>query len=906
MIVAIEPPVDSLASSPNAYPAHEGRDVLLRSGATAWLRPIRAEDAPALADFYRRLSPESLYLRFFGAVRIDEARAADICHVDYDDRFGFVAETSGRIVAAAHYYRYPQDRERAEAVFAVEDSLQGQGLGTKLLERLADVARVRHIRFFDADVMAQNRKMQGVFAHCGFEVSREPLGAGVVRTSISIASTPAYRERAAERSELAAAASMARLFEPRTVAVIGASARRGKIGAEVLHNLISCGFRGQIYPIHPGGGEIQGLAAFPRVTDVPGPVDLAVIVVPAKLVPGVVDDCIAKGVEGIVVITAGFAETGPEGRAREAELVEKIRAAGIRMVGPNCMGLLNTNPAVRLNATFAPVYPPEGRVALSSQSGALGLALLDYAARLNLGISTFVSVGNKADVSGNDLIQYWAEDPRTDVILLYLESFGNPARFSRIARRVARRKPIIAVKSGRSRAGARAASSHTGALAETDSVVDALFRQAGVIRTNTLEELFDVATLVAHQPIPRGGRVAILTNAGGPGILAADVCEAQGLTLAPLSPVTVLALRSFLPAEASVVNPVDMLAAAAPDAYRRALALLLEDENVDAALVIFIPPIATDIEAVAAAIREGAVASKKTVLSTFMSAKGAPAVLMPIPSYPFPEEAALALARATSYGKWLNASEGVIPVLPGIDEAAARRVIDRALSRGGAWLDPLETQTLLEAFGVSVAGTRWVAGEVEAVAAADTFGYPVVMKAVGPEILHKTEVGGVKLSLADPSAVRAAYEELSSRLGAAMTGVILQPMVAGGVEVMVGVSQDPTFGPLVAYGSGGTLVELLADVAFRLQPLTDRDVSAMLDEVRGTALLRGFRGAKPADEAALKDLILRVSAIVEACPEIREMDLNPVKVLGKGARVLDARIRVQPLPIPAVSRRIAD
>lgn len=892
-------------SPPPAYPAHEASDLVLRSGSTVRLRPIQPDDAPELLAFYRRLSPESLYLRFFSAVRMDEARAAEICRVDYEDAFGFVAEVSGRIVAAAHYYRYPRHPERAEAAFAVEDALQGQGLGTHLLERLADVARARNIRVFDAEVLGQNRKMLGVFGNCGFEESREQLGDGVVKTSISIASTPAYRESSAARSEHAAAASMARIFEPETVAVVGASRKRGKIGAEILHNLISCGFRGRVFPIHAGGGEVQGLPAFPRLTDVPGPVDLVVIAVPADRVAGVVDDCIAKKVEGIVVITAGFAETGPEGYQREAQLVEKIREAGIRMVGPNCMGIVNTNPKVRLNATFAPVYPPEGRVALSSQSGALGLALLDYASRLNLGISTFVSVGNKADVSGNDLIQYWAEDPRTDVILLYLESFGNPVRFSRIARRVARRKPIVAVKSGRSRGGARAASSHTGALAETDSVVDALFRQAGVIRTNTLEELFDVAALLANQPIPRGRRVAILTNAGGPGILASDVCEAQGLTLAPLSPATVRGLLAFLPVAASVANPVDMLASAEADAYRSALALLLRDENVDAVLVIFIPPIATNAEEIASAIREGVGTSGKTVLSTFMSTKGAPAVLAPIPSYPFPESAALALARAASYGQWRSTPEGAVVPLPGVDGDAARAVIESALSRGGGWLDPLETQSVLEAFGIPVAETRMAAEEIDAVAFADALGYPLVMKAVGPAILHKTEVGGVKLGLADADAVRGAYRELSTRLGASMTRVILQPMVTGGVEVMVGVSQDPTFGPLIAYGSGGTLVELLSDVAFRLQPVTDRDVSAMLDEVRGTALLRGFRGAPPADEAALKDLILRVSALVEARPEIREMDLNPVKVLSKGARVLDARIRVQVRPIPAVSRRIA-
>ncbi|HYK41679.1 MAG TPA: acetate--CoA ligase family protein, partial [Thermoanaerobaculia bacterium] len=421
----------------------------------------------------------------------------------------------------------------------------------------------------------------------------------------------------------------------------------------------------------------------------------------------------------------------------------------------------------------------------------------------------------------------------------------------------------------------------------------------------TLEELFDVAALLSHQPVPRGGRVAILTNAGGPGILAADVCEDQGLSLPPLSAATTKKLRAVLPEAASVANPVDMLASAAPEHYRKCLALLLADENVDSVIVIFIPPIATGADAIASAIVAGSKGRpEKTVISTFLSAKGAPPGLAPIPAYPFPESAALALARAASYGEWRNAPEGTVPVLDGIDAAAARAVIEPAVTRNG-WLDPLETQSLLRAFGIAAAETRVAADEAGVVAAAGALGFPVVMKAIGPAIVHRTDVGGVKLGLADAAAVSAAYRELSSRLKDAMTGALVQRMVSGGVEVMVGVSQDPTFGPLIAYGSGGTLVELMSDVAFRLHPLTDRDVAAMLEEVRGTALLRGFRGAPPADEAALADLILRVSALVEACPEVREMDLNPVKVLQRGVCVVDARIRVGRRPVPPPSRRIA-
>ncbi len=899
---ANEAPRDSTGTAED-YPAHEASDVVLRTGSTLRLRPIRRADALALLDFERRLAGDSVYFRFFGIDRPDARTAASACAVDYRDRFGYVGESAGRIVAVAHYVRDPSEPARAEVTFAVDQALQGQGVGTRLLERLAEIGRARGIGSFEARAPGPNPRMLDVFANCGFPMQRRTASDGD-RIVVSLTPTPDFEEKSADRSEKAAAASMARLFEPRSVAVIGASRERGKIGAEILHNVLSAGFRGTIFPINPSASEIEGVPCYARLADVPGPVDVAIISVPAAAVPAAIDDCAAKGVKGVVVITAGFSETGEEGRRREAALLEKIRDAGMRMVGPNCMGLVNTNPAVSLNATFAPTYPPEGRVALSSQSGALGLALLDYAARLNLGISTFVSVGNKADVSSNDLVQYWAEDPRTDVILLYLESFGSPGVFARIARRVARRKPIVAVKAGRSRAGARAASSHTGALAESDAVVDALFRQAGVIRTGTLEELFDVAALLAHQPVPGGRRVAIVTNAGGPGILAADACEAQGLELPALSPDTAAALRGFLPAAASVANPVDMLAAAPPDHYVRTLRLVLADPNVDSLLVIFIPPIATDADSVARAIVEGTrEAGKKPVLAIFMSARGAPAILQPIPSYAFPEPAAIALARAVEYGQWRERPPGTIPEFGDLHRADARAVVDAALGRGGGWLDPLECNRLLAAFGVPAATLRLAADPAAAAAAAAEVGFPVVLKAVGPAILHKTEVGGVRLGLDSAAAVRAAAEQMVSRLEG-LTALLVQPMVTGGVEVIVGVVRDPTFGPLVVYGSGGTLVELLSDAAFRLHPLTDSDAAAMLEEVRGTALLRGYRGAPKADEAALRELLLRVSALVEMCPEVREMDLNPVKVLARGARVLDARIRVERRPAPSRSRRI--
>jgi acyl-CoA synthetase (NDP forming) len=542
-------------------------------------------------------------------------------------------------------------------------------------------------------------------------------------------------------------------------------------------------------------------------------------------------------------------------------------------------------------------------VALSTQSGALGLAILDYATRLNIGFSTFASIGNKADVSGNDLIQYWADDPQTDVILLYVESFGNPKTFSELARDIGHHKPIVAVKAGRSAAGARAATSHTGALASSDAIVEALFRQSGIIRTYTLEEMFDVAALLAHQPIPAGRRVGILTNAGGPGILAADACEANGLSLPALAEETREALRAFLPAAASIGNPVDMIASAPPDHYERATRLMLADPGMDSLLTIFIPPLVTEPRAVADAIVRGAAGTSKTVLATFMRAQGAPPELGSIPSYMFPEAAATALARVAAHGEWRRRPQGRLPVLAGVSRDAARAIVDRALAHGGGWLVPNDVHALLDAYGIASAAPVSAANEGEAVAAARRIGYPVAMKVVGPAIVHKTEVGGVLLGLTNDDAVGAGYGSLAARLGSAMTGVILQRMVPNGVEVIVGATEDPSFGPVIACGTGGTLVELFKDVVFRLHPLTDIDAADMINEMRGAPLLRGYRGAAVVDEGALRDVLLRVSALVDACPEIQELDINPLRVLPDGVCALDARIRVA-LPMPAHTRRI--
>jgi acetyl coenzyme A synthetase (ADP forming)-like protein len=679
-------------------------------------------------------------------------------------------------------------------------------------------------------------------------------------------------------------------FAPKTIAVIGAGRRRGSVGAEIFVNLAAGGFRGEVFAVNPHGSTVGNLPAWPDVSSIPGRVDLAVIAVPCAAVEGVIDDCIAAHVPAVVVISAGFAETGDQGREHEIRVREKIRRAGMRMIGPNCMGVVNADPAVRMNATFSPVFPPSGSIGFSSQSGALGLAVLESAKRLNLGVSSFASIGNKADVSTNDLLEYWETDPNTSVILLYVESFGNPRRFGQIARRVGRQKPIAAVKSGRSTAGARAAASHTGALAASDTAVEALFRDAGVIRTDTVEQLFHVGALLAHQPLPAGRRVAILTNAGGPGILAADACEARGLKLARLSNETIAGLAAMLPAAASLRNPVDMLATATADHYRRALPLLLADPAVDSVLVIFIPPLVTKADDVAQAIASVGRGSAKPVLATFFGAAGVPDVLAPVPCYEFPESAIAALAHAVGYAAWRTRPSGAVPVFDDIDAPQCRRIVERTCSTGGGWLDPLSAFALLQACGVSTAPIRTVLTADGALAAARELGFPVVLKGAGPSLLHKTEARAVHTNLGSEEAVSRAFHALHRRPD--VTQVLVQRHIRDGVEMFAGALLDGQFGHMVMCGSGGTLLELLRDTSCRLVPLTNRGAADMIEEIRGKALLRGYRGAPAVEENAYRTTLLRLSALLQLCPEIEELDLNPVIVTADGAFVVDARIRV--------------
>ncbi|HEX6574945.1 MAG TPA: acetate--CoA ligase family protein [Gemmatimonadaceae bacterium] len=684
-------------------------------------------------------------------------------------------------------------------------------------------------------------------------------------------------------------------FKPKSVAVIGASRKLGTISGEVLHNIMSYGFNGPVYPVNPTSPVVQSIVSYPTVEAIPGDVDLAVIVVPAVHVIEVAKQCARKKVRGLVVISAGFGEAGSNGRQMQDELVQICRDAGMALIGPNCMGIITTDPDVRLNATFAPVPAPPGSIGFMSQSGGLGLAIMDYAGSLGLGLSTFVSVGNKADISGNDLVTYWESDPRTKTILLYLESFGNPRKFSRIARRVARSKPIIAVKSGRSPAGARATSSHTGALiAASDITVDALFSHAGVIRTDTLEEMFDVAALLGTQTAPAGRRVAILTNAGGPGILCADACAAEALEVPQFSSETQARLRKLLPAEASIANPVDMIASATSEQYREALEILGADPGIDAIIVIFIPPLVTRAEDVATAIVDGtrALNGAKPVLTVFMQSRGIPDELrsadIRIPSYSFPENAARALARVSSYGEWL-AKPSTEPALTNIDRQAALTVIESASRRGGGWLEPDEVWSVLKAYDLPVLKQQIVASAAEVKKAADEIGGKVAIKGIAPDLIHKTDAGAVMLNI-DPDDAEAAANAISQRIE--LSGFLVQQMARSGTEMIVGVAHDKQFGPVVAVGAGGVMVELIKDVAVRLTPLSVEDASAMVRDLKTLPLLEGYRGSPRRDIAALEDVILGIAQLVDDIPSIAELDLNPVLVHETGATIVDARIRL--------------
>ncbi|HKD95397.1 MAG TPA: GNAT family N-acetyltransferase, partial [Gaiellaceae bacterium] len=708
-------------------------------GSTLRLRAPVAEDADALLEFFAGLSDHSRYLRFHGFPALGPKLVEPVLEPDWQERGALLGSLDGRMVAVANWVRL-RDPRVAEVAFAVGDEFQRRGIGMRLLEQLAVRAGGAGIEEFVAEVLAENDTMLRVFRNAGFEVARAGEG-GELEIRFAIAPTDAYREHVAERDHIAVRASLEQFFEPGSVAVIGASKRRGSIGGELFRNILTGDFAGSVYPVNKKGDSVAGVHGSSAVGEIADAVDLAVICLPGELVLDAAEEALVAGVRALVVISAGFAETGSEGLERQERLLALVRVHGARLLGPNCLGIAST--AVRLNATFAPRSFPPGKIGFSSQSGALGLALLERAEASGLGVTSFVSIGNKADVSSNDLLEWWEDDDATELVVLYLESFGNPRAFARIARRVARRKPILALKGGTTRAGIRAAGSHTAALAGSDAAADALFADAGVIRARTLDELIDVASLLSAQPVPRGRRVAVVTNAGGLGILAADACEALGLELPPPGDETRAALAAVMPVEGSAANPIDLLGGATAESFEQALPPVLADASFDAAIVLFVPTVGTDEEAVGAAISRAAAATvDKPVLCAFLSAKGAPAGLQSVaevPSFAYPEAAAKALARAAERGEWLRRPAGLVPELD-VDREEAQAVVREGLAGGGGWLTPEQTRRLLQAYGVPLVPERVAATAGEAVEAASELGFPVVLKTAAPGV-HKTEQG---------------------------------------------------------------------------------------------------------------------------------------------------------------------
>lgn len=871
-------------STPLSAPLGGGTDVLLSDGTTAHVRPITPEDAGALVDFHARLSPETVVLRFFGPhPRLSEAEVVRFTTVDGVDRMALVAARAGRIVAVARYDRAPGSDE-AEVAFVVEDDFQGRGIATILLEHLASAARARGVRRFVADTLSENFRMLHVFRDAGF-ARQFTRTSEVMRVVLDIAPSPEARAAVDERDRRAAVRSMERLLRPTSIAVVGASRRDGTIGHQLVANLLAARFHGPVYPVNPAGGDVAGVPAWASVTDIPGPVDLALVAVPAPAVAAVVEECGHKGVGALVVVSTGFAEAGDEGAARQRQVVALAHGYGMRMVGPNCFGVVNTEPGVSMNASLASTPPVAGPIGFASQSGGLGMAILAEADERGLGLSSFVSLGNKADISGNDALVWWEHDPPTEVVLLYLESFGNPRRFARVARRLGRSKPVVAVKSGRSAAGRRGAASHTAALARPEQAVEALFRHTGAIRADTIEELFDVAAVLALQPLPRGRRVGIVGNAGGPGVLAADACAGHGLTVPELSDRAQEALRALLPAGAAVSNPVDLMGSATADDYRRAVGMLAGGGEIDALLVIFTPPPLSGAYDAAAAVLDAAhvsatagggdparpvpvVASVLGTASTHAFLRG---VRPPVPCFTYPETAARALARVTDYARWREQPQEAEPVLAGLDPNAARRRIE-AVTRdtgagAGAWITGEAAASVLRSYGIPCVPVG--AGDDATASRSDT------MHATGPDTMHATGP--------------------ATGPGTGVTtgpGTGSPPETVTAVATVAGFVQDPAFGPLVLFGMGGPETEPADDRAARLAPLTDREARELVCSVQGAARLTGRGGAGPVDLDALVEVVLRLGRLAEDLPELAEVECDPVLVGPSGAAVVRGRLRL--------------
>ena len=856
----------------------------MKDGTVAHVRPITPADGEALRRFHAGQSDESIYLRFFAPLKtLSDKDVYRFTHVDYTDRVALVVTMQDDIIGVGRYDRI--DARSAEVAFNISDHYQGKGIGSVLLEHLAAVAQEFGITKFTAEVLPQNRKMLKVFGEAGYEVSRR-IEDGVVEVEFDIEPTEMSRNVAMSREHRSEAISVRSILYPRVIAVVGASRTSDSIGTRILANLVDTGFSGSVYPVNPHADQVYGRAAFASVVDVPEQVDLAVIVVPAPAVLDVVDDCARAGVKALLVISSGFAEAGPEGGRLQSKLLKRARRAGMRVVGPNSFGIVNNHPDVRLNATLSATLPPPGHFALFSQSGALGIAVLASAANRRLGISAFASAGNRIDVSANDFMQYWIDDDQTTAVGLYLESMGNPRKFSRIARNLAAIKPLIVVKSGVSSYGVPPGHRVRQTKARPE-VFDSMLRQSGVIRVENVHQLFDVAQLLVNQPIPKGPRVALVGNAVALGAITADACVSWGLTVAH--------------------GPVCMPADATAEEFRTKLDAAFEDPDVDSVIACFIPPLSTVDEAVADAVREAARGRDKPCLVTFLGMRGVDdghssvrgtglGHSQSIPIYLTPEDAVRALAAATKYGAWRARDRGTQVAPAGINRRVAEDIIQTVLSvdKEGRRLTADEASTLLAAYGIEVWPTYPAGSVEEAISAAEKIGYPVVLKSTAPMVRHQGGMGGVRVDLASEAALREAWQSLTGLLApvSADTFVVQRMASPSGVSCVVTSDEDPLIGPVVGFSLAGMPRELLGDIAYRIPPLTDVNVSELISSIKGAPVLHGHRGATPVNRAALADLIARVSVLADDMPEIAALSLNPVNAHPGGTEVLGAEVVV--------------
>ena len=871
------------AGRPEGYPAQWEADVVLRDGSVAHLRPITPTDVEAVHRFHAGQSAESIYMRFFAPLRkLSDRDVVRFTNVDYHDRVALVATVRSEIIGIGRYDRITATS--AEVAFNIADSYQGRGIGSVLLEHLAVIAYEAGVGEFTAEVLPQNRKMISVFSEAGYEVSRR-FEDGVVSLRFQIEPTERSEAVRLSREHRAESVSMHTVLFPDTIAVVGASRRSDSIGHHLLANIQSAGFNGAVYAVNREAMEVLGLRAHARVSDIPDEVDLAVVAVPAAEVLEVVADCAEANVKTLLVVSAGFAESGPEGEELQRTLLATARSAGMRVLGPNSFGVINNHPDVRLNISLAPELPPPGRLGLFAQSGALGIAVLASAARRGLGISVFASAGNRVDVSGNDFMQYWIDDQDTDAVGLYLESMGNPRKFSRIARRLAMTKPVIVVKSVVSSYGVPPGHRARPTRVRPEAF-DAMLRQAGVIRVENVHQMFDVAQLVVHQPLPQGNRVAIVGNSDALGALTAEACVSWDLEVAH--------------------GPVSLPSDATGEQFASALADAFGDPDVDSVLTCFIPPLVTQDVEVATAVREAAIASDKPCLATFLGMRGVLDRLSDqrdegrievVPAYAMPEDAVRALAAATRYSEWRARDHGV-PVHPaGIDRAAAEALVERVLgeSPDGRRLTHAEVAELLSAYGIELWGSVPARTVDDAVAAAQVVGYPAVLKSVAPLMRHQPGLSGIRVDLRSEAQVREAFAGLTERLSPlSANSFVVQRMASPGVSCVVRSDEDPLFGPVVSFSIAGPPTDLLGDIGHRIPPLTDVDVSDLISSVKASPMLHGHSGSAPVHRAALADLIARISVLADNLPEVSCLVLNPVNAQPGGVDVLGGEVMVAP------------